>query len=69
VLVHRLVSPPSYYSDTGFGDATSFRAGAMLRHKAQNPAAGWARNCDLRTLGSIAEICDALAAKTDIDWF
>jgi hypothetical protein len=41
----------------------------MQRHKANSLAAGWARNCDLRTLGSIAEICDAQAAKTDIEWF
>jgi hypothetical protein len=27
------------------------------------------RNCDLWVRGSIAQICDALAAKTDIDWF
>jgi hypothetical protein len=41
----------------------------MQRHKAKRLAADRARNCDLRTLGSIVEICDALAVKTDIDWF
>jgi hypothetical protein len=61
--LHPLASPAHY---TG---VMPFRGKPFARHKAQGMPRFPARNCDLCDSGFIAEICGAVPAKTDIDWF
>jgi hypothetical protein len=53
----------------GRAEVTSFRGEALPGHNAQTPPTRPERNCYSRARGSIAEICGAQGAKTDIDWF
>jgi hypothetical protein len=48
---------------------TSFRGRALPRHNAQSPQVVRERYCVLKTRGTDAQIYDAQAAKSDIDWF
>jgi hypothetical protein len=45
------------------------RGKPFARHKVQGMPRFPARNCDLGGSGFIAEICGAVPARTDIDWF
>jgi hypothetical protein len=55
--------------NSGQAEVTSFRGEALPGHNGQTPAVPPERNCYSRARGSIAEICGAQPAKTDIDWF
>jgi hypothetical protein len=69
--LHRLSPVFRDYSSKygGVAEVTSFRGKASPGHNAQTPAPAWERNCYSRARGSIAEICGAQRAKTDIEWF